>query len=194
MESHASSPSDASASIVAVHRSPGHTFSKENSPSITLLAGLGVEGDAHLGATVKHRSRVAADPNQPNLRQVHLVMSELLEEVRGEGHEIEPGQLGENITTSGVDLIDLPVGSVLRLGDNALIALTGLRNPCRQIHNVGSGVLKMMFVDGERYGRPGQQVGRTGVMGVVVTGGEVGPGDPIEIRYPAGPHTPMQKV
>ena len=121
-------------------------------------------------------------------------MSELLDEVRGAGHSIEPGRLGENITTSGIDLIGLPAGSVLRLGPDALIALTGLRNPCAQIRGVGDGVLKMMFVDGERYGRPGEKVGRTGVMGVVVVGGSVRPGDRIDVRYPAGALVPMQRV
>jgi len=188
-----SSP-DLSASVVAVHKASEYQFSKDTADSITLLAGLGVEGDAHLGATVQHRSRVAKDPNQPNLRQVHLVMSELLDEVRAAGHKIAEGQLGENITTSGVDLIGLPVGSVLRIGDDAIVALTGLRNPCPQIRDVGDGVLKMMFVDGEQYGRPGEKVGRTGVMGVVLTGGVVSAGDTVAIRYPAGPHTPMQKI
>lgn len=186
--------SDLTGSVLAVHRSDEHTFSKLTVDAITLLPGLGVDGDAHLGARVKHRSRVAADPNQPNLRQVHLVMAELLEEVIDAGHQIVPGQLGENITTSGLDLIGLPVGSMLRLGDTALVALTGLRNPCKQIRNVGDGVLKMMFVDGKPYGRPGEQVGRTGVMGVVVAGGVVEPGDDIAVRYPAGRYTPMQKV
>lgn len=185
---------DLTGSVIAVHRSDTHTFSKASADAITLLPGLGVEGDAHLGAQVMHRSRVAADPTQPNLRQVHLVMSELLDEVRAAGHSIDPGQLGENITTSGLDLIGLPVGSVLRLGNSALVALTGLRNPCKQIRDVGDGVLKMMFVDGERYGRPGEQVGRTGVMGVVLAGGTVRPADPIAVRFPAGVQTPMQKV
>jgi len=180
--------------VLAVHRSDEHTFAKPTVDSVTLLPGLGVEGDAHLGAQVKHRSRVAADPNQPNLRQVHLVMSELLDDVRAAGHEIEPGRLGENVTTTGIDLIGLPVGSMLRIGDTALVALTGLRNPCKQIRDVGDGVLKMMFVDGERYGRPGEQIGRTGVMGVVVAGGTVSAGDEIAVRYPAGVLTPMQKV
>lgn len=181
-------------SVLAVHRSDTHTFSKGTVDVITLLPGLGVEGDAHLGAQVKHRSRVAADPTQPNLRQVHLVMSELLDEVRSAGHAIEHGQLGENVTTTGIDLIGLPVGSVLRLGDTALVALTGLRNPCKQIRDVGDGVLKMMFVDGERYSRPGEQVGRTGVMGVVLASGTVRADDPIAVRFPAGALTPMQKV
>lgn len=189
-----SSDADATATIVAVHRAADYQFSKNTEPAINLLAGLGVEGDAHLGATVQHRSRVAKDPNQPNLRQVHLVMSELLDEVRATGATIRDGQLGENITTAGVDLIGLPVGSILRLGDDALVGLTGLRNPCKQIADVGAGVLKLMFVDGERYGRPGEQVGRTGVMGVVLAGGVVRTGDPIEIRYPPGPHTPMRKI
>jgi MOSC domain-containing protein YiiM len=181
-------------SVLAVHRSDTHTFSKEPVDVITLLPGLGVEGDAHLGAQVKHRSRVAADPTQPNLRQVHLVMSELLDEVRSAGHAIDHGQLGENVTTTGIDMIGLPVGSILRLGDTALVALTGLRNPCKQIRDVGDGVLKMMFVDGERYSRPGEQVGRTGVMGVVLAGGTVRAADPIAVRFPAGELTPMQKV
>jgi len=189
----AASP-DLSGSVLAVHRSGEHTFSKQRVDAVTLLPGLGVEGDAHLGARVKHRSRVAADPNQPNLRQIHLVMSELLDEVVEAGHQVVPGQLGENVTTTGLDLVGLPVGSMLRLGDTALVALTGLRNPCKQIRSVGDGVLKMMFVDGERYGRPGEQVGRTGVMGVVVAGGLIRSGDPIEVRYPAGALTPMQKV
>ncbi|WP_394937065.1 MOSC domain-containing protein [uncultured Ilumatobacter sp.] len=189
----AASP-DLSGSVLAVHRSGEHTFSKQTVDAVTLLPGLGVDGDAHLGARVKHRSRVAADPNQPNLRQIHLVMSELLDEVVEAGHQVVPGQLGENVTTTGLDLVGLPVGSMLRLGDTALVALTGLRNPCKQIRSVGDGVLKMMFVDGERYGRPGEQVGRTGVMGVVVAGGLIRSGDPIEVRYPAGALTPMQKV
>ena len=189
----AASP-DLSGSVLAVHRSGEHTFSKQTVDAVTLLPGLGVDGDAHLGARVKHRSRVAADPNQPNLRQIHLVMSELLDEVVEAGHQVVPGQLGENVTTTGLDLVGLPVGSMLRLGDTALVALTGLRNPCKQIRSVGDGVLKMMFVDGERYGRPGEQVGRTGVMGVVVAEGLIRSGDPIEVRYPAGALTPMQKV
>ncbi len=180
--------------VLAVHRSDTHTFSKTSVEAIELLPGLGVAGDAHFGAQVKHRSRVAADPTQPNLRQVHLVMSELLDEVRSAGNSVGNGQLGENVTTTGIDLIGLPVGSVLRLGDSALVALTGLRNPCKQIRDVGDGVLKMMFVDGERYGRPGDQIGRTGVMGVVLAGGTVRADDPIAVRYPAGVLTPMQKV
>lgn len=179
--------------VVAVHRNDSHSFSKQQEEEITLLPGLGVDGDAHCGAQVRHRSRVAKDPTQPNLRQIHLVMSELLDEVRDAGHEISEGQLGENITTSGVDLVALPTGTVLKIG-GSLIALTGLRNPCKQIADVGEGVLKMMFVDGERYERPGEKVGRTGVMGVVVLGGTVGAGDTIEVALPPKPHVAMERV
>lgn len=179
--------------VAAVHRSGEHTFSKDTCESIELVAGLGVNGDAHQGAKVMHRSRVAADPDQPNLRQVHLVMSELLNEVNNAGHSIVAGQLGENITTTGIDLISLPVGSMLRIGDTALVALTGLRNPCRQIGSVGDGVMKMMFID-DPDDPDGPKIGRTGVMGVVVAGGTVDAGDEIKIRFPAGPLARMEKV
>jgi len=181
------------AHVVAVHRDAEHRFSKQSQDEILVVAGLGVDGDAHSGAQVRHRSRVAKDPTQPNLRQVHLVASELLDEVRAAGHEIAAGQLGENITTVGLDLVALPTGTVMRIGD-ALIALTGLRNPCSQINSVGDGVLKMMFVDGEPYGRPGVTVGRAGVMGVVIAGGLVRPGDQIHIAAPPEPHTAMERV
>lgn len=179
--------------VTAVHRSDKHTFSKATCDSIELVAGLGVNGDAHQGAKVKHRSRVAANPDQPNLRQVHLVMSELLDEVTGAGHSISAGQLGENITTTGIDLISLPVGSMLRIGDTALVALTGLRNPCPQIKSVGDGVMKMMFID-DPDDLDGPKIGRTGVMGIVIAGGIVAADDPIKIRFPAGPLARMEKV
>lgn len=179
--------------VAAVHRSKEHTFSKGTCGSIELVAGLGVNGDAHQGAKVKHRSRVAANPDQPNLRQVHLVMSELLDEVTTAGHSIVAGQLGENITTTGIDLIGLPVGSMLRIGDTTLVALTGLRNPCPQIKSVGDGVMKMMFID-DPDNSDGPRIGRAGVMGVVVSGGTVSAGDAIKIRYPAGPLTRMEKI
>jgi len=185
--------SDRNGHVVAVHCDAEHRFSKQQQEEITLIAGLGVEGDAHAGAQVRHRSRVAKDPTQPNLRQIHLVASELLDEVREAGHDIVEGQLGENITTVGLDLVALPTGTVLRVG-GSLIALTGLRNPCKQINAVGNGVLKMMFVDGEHYGRPGGTVGRAGVMGVVVSGGVVQPGDSIAVSLPPEPHLPMESV
>ena len=179
--------------VAAVHRSDEHTFSKATCESIELVAGLGVNGDAHQGAKVKHRSRVAANPDQPNLRQIHLVMSELLDEVNSAGHNVVAGQLGESITTTGIDLISLPVGSMLRIGDTALVALTGLRNPCPQIKSVGDGLMKMMFID-DQDNPEGPKIGRTGVMGVVIAGGIVAADDGIKIRFPAGPLTRMEKV
>ena len=185
--------SDLIGTVAAVHRSDTHTFFKATCESIELVAGLGVNGDAHQGANVKHRSRVAANPNQPNLRQVHLVMSELLDEVNNAGHNIVAGQLGENITTTGIDLISLPVGSMLRIGNETLVALTGLRNPCRQIKSVGDGVMKMMFID-DPDNPDGPKIGRTGVMGIVVAGGTISADDAVKVRFPAGPLSRMEKV
>jgi len=173
-----------------VHRSDEHTFSKMSVDEITLLPGLGVEGDAHSGPRVKHRSRVKANPDQPNLRQVHLVASELLTAVGDQGFAVDPGQVGENVTTSGLDLIRLPVGSMLRLGDEALVSLTGLRNPCVQIDAFQDGLQRAML------GRDddGSLLRKTGVMSVVVHGGVVRPGDSIEVRFPPGPAIRMQKI
>ncbi|MEL6893995.1 MAG: MOSC domain-containing protein [Actinomycetota bacterium] len=183
-------PADATGSVVAVHRSGEHTFSKASQVSITLVAGLGVAGDAHQGARVKHRSRVERDPTQPNLRQVHLVASELLDEVGDAGFRVAPGDVGENITTSGLDLIRLPVGSTLRLGEDAIIALTGLRNPCIQIDAFQAGLQGAMLGRDE----DGSLLRKTGVMSVVVRGGEVRPGDLIEVRFPPGPAVRMEKI
>ncbi len=175
--------------MVAVHRSPDHEFSKQRTESITLLAGLGVDGDAHMGARVKHRSRVAKDPLQPNLRQVHFIASELLDEVNEKGYDVSPGDLGENITTAGVDLISLPVGTSIRIGD-AVLALTGLRNPCVQIGAFAEGL------QGEMLDRDddGRLVRKTGVMAVVLRGGEITPGDEIHLAAPAGEPMPMEKI
>ncbi|MGW5640353.1 MOSC domain-containing protein, partial [Streptomyces sp. NPDC003832] len=128
--------------VTAVSSNGEYSFTKPNRESVTLLAGLGVEGDVHAGVTVKHRSRVAQDPTQPNLRQVHLIHEELFAEVGGEGFEVAPGELGENITTGGIDLLGLPVGTLLRIGDSAVLEVTGLRNPCLQIDNFRDGLLK----------------------------------------------------
>jgi MOSC domain-containing protein YiiM len=178
-----------SARILAVNRSAGYTFSKPSIAEITLVAGLGVEGDVHSGARVKHRHRVAQDPDQPNLRQVHLIQSELFDEVAAAGFTVAPGDLGENITTVGIDLLALPTGTALRIGDEALITLTGLRHPCGQIDGFQEGLL------GELLQRvDGRTVRRGGVMAVVVQGGRVRPGDVIEVGLPPGDHTPMQPV
>jgi MOSC domain-containing protein YiiM len=182
--------SGARASVIAVSRDDRHRFSKPQAESIVLLAGLGVEGDAHCGATVKHRSRVAADPAAPNLRQVHLIPLELLEELRGSGYDIAPGQMGENITTSGLDVLALPRGTVLRIGADAAVEVTGLRNPCKQIELFRTGLLKHVVGRDQK----GAVVRRAGVMGIVLRGGTVRPSDPIAVELPAEPHLPLQRV
>lgn len=176
--------------IAAVSRSGEHSFSKPLHDSITLVAGLGVEGDAHIGVTVKHRSRVARDPTQPNVRQVHLIHGELHDELATAGFEVRPGDLGENVTTRGVDLLSLPKGTRLRLGSDAIVEITGLRNPCVQIDRFQRGLLA------ECVGRDanGNVVRKTGVMSVVVAGGIVRPGDAIEIELPPEPHQPLDVV
>ncbi|WP_431949435.1 MOSC domain-containing protein [Actinacidiphila sp. bgisy167] len=178
------------ATVTAVSRDEGHHFSKPARGSIRLLAGLGVEGDAHLGVTVQHRSRVAQDPTQPNLRQVHLIHGELHDELRAAGFEVAPGELGENVTTRGVDLLGLPVGTRLRLGAEAVVEVTGLRNPCRQIDGFRPGLLRQVVGRDER----GAVVRKGGIMGVVLHGGEVRPGDPIAVELPEGPHRPLERV
>jgi MOSC domain-containing protein YiiM len=176
--------------VTAVGLSPAHSFSKPVVDTIRLLAGLGVEGDAHLGVTVKHRSRVKVDPTQPNLRQVHLIQGELHEELAAAGFTVVPGDLGENVTTRGIDLLGLPTGARLRLGAEAVVEITGLRNPCSQIDGFQPGLLKQVL------GRDGagNLVRKAGVMGVVLAGGTVRPGDPIGIELPPEPHRPLERV
>ena len=176
--------------IIAVSRSNSHSFSKQNQSSIRLVEGLGVEADAHQGATVKHLSRVARDPTQPNLRQVHLIHAELHEELAAAGFDVHPGELGENVTTRGIALLELPAGTRLRLGAAAIVEITGLRNPCVQIDRFRPGLL------GEVIGRDnsGAVWRKTGIMSVVVSGGEVRPGDGIEVELPAEPHRPLEVV
>jgi MOSC domain-containing protein YiiM len=176
--------------VAAVSSAPEHTFSKENRAEIRLLAGLGVEGDAHLGETVQHRSRVARDPSQPNLRQVHLIHAELHDELRGAGFTVSAGDMGENVTTRGVDLLDLPVGARLRLGDSAVVEVTGLRNPCVQLDGFQAGLLAAVL-DRDA---DGGLIRKAGVMGVVLTSGTVRPGDPIRIELPAQPHRRLAPV
>ena len=166
--------------VIAVSRDDEHRFSKPARESITLVAGRGVEGDAHFGATVQHLSRVRRDPTQPNLRQVHLIHAELFDEVTA---EVSPGELGENVTTAGIDLLELPRGTRLRLGLDAVVELTGLRNPCVQIDRFEPGLLKQVVgTDAE-----GRTVRKAGVMAVVIAGGMVRPGDPIGVEIPPGP-------
>ena len=176
--------------VVAVARSGTHTLAKPLQDSIRLLAGLGVEGDAHCGATVKHLSRVRRDPTQPNLRQIHLIHAELHEELNDAGFGVEPGRMGENVTTRGLDLLGLPTGTRLRLGDAAVVELTGLRNPCVQLDGIQPGLMEATL---DR--RPdGEIVRKAGVMGIVVTGGEVRPGEPIEVELPLGPRRALEPV
>jgi len=176
--------------ITAVSCSASHAFSKPNRDAIRLLAGFGVEGDAHAGPTVKHRSRVAKDPHQPNLRQVHLIHAELHEELTAAGFTVEAGDMGENVTTRGIDLLALPEGTRLNLGDGAVIEVTGLRNPCVQIDRFRKGMMKAVL------GRnaEGSLVRKAGVMAVVLQGGTVRPGDGIRIELPPGRHRPLRCV
>jgi MOSC domain-containing protein YiiM len=176
--------------VTAVSFAAGHTFSKPNVLSIRLVAGLGIEGDAHMGATVKHRSRVRRDPTQPNLRQVHLVHAELFEELHGKGFRLTAGDIGENVTTRGIDLLALPAGTRLHLGDTAVVELTGLRDPCRQLDRIQKGLMAATL----EHDGGGQVVRKAGVMAVVLAGGEVRPGDAVRVELPPEPHRPLGPV
>jgi MOSC domain-containing protein YiiM len=176
--------------IVAVSRGSSHGPGKRNRESIRLVAGVGIEGDVHAGETVKHRSRVRRDPTQPNLRQVHLIHAELHQELREKGFEIEPGQMGENLTTAEIELLALPRGTRLRLGDRAVIELTGLRNPCVQLDGIAPGLMAATLERRE----DGELVRKAGVMAIVLDGGEVRPGDRVQLELPAGPHAPLVPV
>ena len=167
-----------------------HRFSKVPQERITLVEGLGVEGDAHAGRTVQHRSRVAADPDQPNLRQVHLLQTDFADEARDLGYRLGPGDLGENVLTSGVDLLGLPRDTLLHLGPRAVVRVTGLRNPCRQIDRFRAGLLRVAVGRDEA----GRVVRKAGVMGVVVAGGTVAVGDSIRVVPPTGRHYRLEPV
>jgi MOSC domain-containing protein YiiM len=176
--------------VAAVSRSAHHTLIKGNQLAIQLVAGLGVEGDAHAGATVKHRSRVARDPGQPNLRQVHLIHAELHAELRDSGFDVSPGQMGENVTTEGIDLLGLPACTRLHLGDEAIVEITGLRNPCAQLNQIQDGLLAAVLDHDEQ----GHLIRKAGVMGIVLAGGLVRPGDAIAVELPPVPHHPLEPV
>jgi MOSC domain-containing protein YiiM len=179
-----------SATVVAVSMSGEHTLSKPSSGSIRLRAGHGVEGDAHAGATIKHRSRVARDPLQPNRRQVHLIHSELHDELAAMGFELAPGAMGENVTTRGLDVLTLPLGTRLRLGASAVVEITGLRNPCAQLDTIQPGLMAATIARDPA----GKLVRKAGVMAVVVADGEVMPGDPILVEPPGGPRRTLKPV
>jgi len=173
-------PAAPSPAVVAVSRSAGHRFSKQPVAVVRVLAGIGVEGDCHAGRTVQHLSRVRRDPSQPNLRQVHLIGAELLAELAEEGYDVPPGGLGENVLTSGIDLHALSRGTRLRMG-TAMLAVTGLRNPCRQIDAFRTGLLSR----GVGRDDSGRVHRRAGVMAVVLVGGTISPGDLIGVDPPA---------
>lgn len=176
--------------VTAVSSSPTYTFSKPNREAIRLLAGLGVEGDAHCGVTVKHRSRVKQDPTQLNLRQCHLVQSELHAELQAAGFQVAAGAMGENVTTSGIDLMALPVGTRLYLGETAVVELTGLRNPCGQLNGLQPGLMAALAYQDEH----GNLIRKAGVMSIVLADGEVRPGDPVRVELPPEPHRPLERV
>jgi hypothetical protein len=176
-----------SGEVTHLHRSASHNFTKMSEPALELVAGMGVQGDAHFGATVRHRSRVASDPTQPNLRQVHLIQGELLDELLHDGFAVHPGDLGENVTTRGSDLLALPVGATLRIG-GVLLGLTGRRTPCLQIEHFQPGLLKRLTDS------TGRGHHRAGVMAVVLRGGRIGVGDAIDHAVPPGPPIPLPRV
>lgn len=176
--------------VIAVSSSSTHTMSKLNRDCIYLLEGLGVEGDAHCGKTVKHRSRVAQDPTQPNLRQVHLIHSELFIELAQKGFSITSGQIGENITTHGIDLIHLPKNTVLTIGESARVKITGLRNPCLQLNGIQAGLMKAVLDEDEN----GGLIRKAGIMGVVLSDGVVKPGDAILVTLPEEPFETLERV
>jgi MOSC domain-containing protein YiiM len=175
--------------VVAVSAKAKHGVDKPNLAVIRLLAGEGVEGDAYCGATVKHRSRWRRDATQPNLRQAHLLHAELFEELAAKGFAVTPGLMGENVTTRGIDLLDLPTGSIVRLGRDAAVRITGLRNPCYQLDELQPGLMAACLDK-----RGGELVRKAGVMGVVLAGGEVRAGDPIVIELPPEPREPLKPV
>jgi MOSC domain-containing protein YiiM len=178
------------AHVIAVSVSGTHTMSKPNVARIHLIEGVGVEGDAHAGVTVKHRSRVARDPTQPNLRQVHLIHAELFDELKAEGFEVTAGLMGENVTTRGIDVLGLPAGTLLHLGPSAIVKVTGLRNPCYQLDELQKGLMQATLGRDAR----GELVRKAGVMAIVINGGVVGAGDAIVAEVPAGPRQRLQPV
>jgi MOSC domain-containing protein YiiM len=176
--------------VIAVSCGPTHALRKPNQDRIQLRSGLGVEGDAHLGATVKHRSRVTRDPTAPNLRQVHLIHAELHDELRSAGFRVAPGAMGENVTTRGLDLLALPTGTRLHVGGNAILEITGLRNPCKQLEQLQPGLMEAVL-DRDT---DGNLVRKAGVMAIVVADGEVRPDDAIRVELPPQPHVPLRPV
>ena len=176
--------------VTAVSLNTAHAFSKTNAPVIRLLAGLGVEGDAHMGEKVQHLYHIAKDPTRPNLCQVHLMHAELFDELRRKGFVVGPGEMGENVTTRGIELLALPTGTRLHLGDSAIVEVTGLRNPCVQIDRFQKGLMAATLDKTA----DGALIRKAGIMSIVIAGGEVRPGDTIAVELPALPHEALAPV
>ena len=183
-------PVEMQPSILSVSRSALHGFSKEVVDEIAIEAGLGVVGDAHAGVKVRHRYLVRKNPNAPNLCQVHLLQSELFAELAQQGIDITPGQMGENITTSSLDVLSLPLGTKLHLGDSAVVQVTGLRTPCSQMNDLRPGLMKACTGKDAK----GKLVRKAGIMGIALFSGSVRAGDWIRVELPAGPHLPLGPV
>lgn len=182
-------PGRESGTVVAVSRSPEHGFSKVPRPSINLLAGLGVEGDAHAGRTVQHLFRIKLDPEAPNLAQVHFLHAELFDEMAAQGFAIEPGAMGENVLTRGLDLLAMPTGARFHIGA-AVVEISGIRDPCKKIDTIGKGLARLLI---ER-AADGEVIRKAGIMGVVIAGGAVRPGDAIAVTLPPEPHRKLEVV
>ena len=176
--------------VIALSKSETHSFSKINCDKLILREGLGIEGDAHMGKTVKHRSRVKQDASQPNLRQVHLIHSELYNEIALKGFQVNPGQIGENITTHGIDLLSLPKGTILKIGADAAIEVTGLRNPCSQLNSIKEGLMNAVLGKDDN----GNIILKAGIMGIVIKGGEINIDDTIEVELPQEPFVRLERV
>jgi MOSC domain-containing protein YiiM len=173
-------------SVVAVHRKEEYGVFKEIQESVHLVKGFGVQGDAHMGTLVQHRYNKKQNPNQPNLRQVHLIQAELFDDLKELGLIVKPGEMGENITTRNIDIINLPLDTKLHLGDSAILQLTGLREPCGQLNTVQKGLKNAVLDESGK--------SRVGVMSVVLRGGAVKADDLIRVELPSEPHQDLQPV
>ena len=176
--------------VVSLSKDQNHRFSKVTCDSVRFIENLGIEGDAHCGETVKHRSRVKVDPTQPNLRQVHLIQSELISELKSKGFRVAAGLMGENVLTQGIDLLSLPRNSLLKLGNNVVLRVTGLRNPCAQLDDFQKGLTQAVL----EKDFDGNIVRKAGIMAVVAKGGVVGLGDPIIVDLPNKPYEKLERV
>ena len=183
-------PANANGWVFAICSSPKHGFSKQPQRSIRLLAGRGVEGDAHCGETVQHLYLKRRNPLAPNRMQVHLLQSELFDELAFVGYALTAGQLGENITTRGIGLLNLPQGTRLHLGGEAVVELTGLRTPCKLIEDFKPGLLKQVI----SRDAANKVLAKAGVMAIVLHGGDVHERSPIRVEYPAARHVPLQMI